>query len=126
MSWLVPGDVHHAASRRWLRQSFADAAFAPIVPTLVFPEVAGAVARRSGLSAGGERAQQILLRLPRLQTVALDPSLAEEAGRLAARLGLRGADAVYVATAHRLGLGLVTWDDELRTRSGGLIPARRP
>jgi predicted nucleic acid-binding protein len=39
---------------------------------------------------------------------------------------LRGADAVYVATARRYGSTLVTVDDEQRLRTEGVIPTMLP
>jgi predicted nucleic acid-binding protein len=45
---------------------------------------------------------------------------------VAADLGLRGADAVYVALAHQLGLTLVTWDREQLTRTASMIVSRTP
>ena len=44
----------------------------------------------------------------------------------AADLGLRGADAVYVATAQALHLPLLTWDDDQRDRAGRVIGAFTP
>ena len=45
---------------------------------------------------------------------------------MAANLQLRGADAVYVAVAHSMGIPLVTWDQELRVRSSGFIEVLQP
>jgi len=36
---------------------------------------------------------------------------------------LRGADAIYAATAALTGTMLVTWDDKLLERAGGTTPA---
>ncbi len=48
--------------------------------------------------------------------VGLDMPLARQAGDLAEELGLRGYDAVHLASALALGgdITFVTWDDELR------------
>lgn len=35
---------------------------------------------------------------------------------------LRGACAFYAATAHQMQITLITWDDELLKRAGGLKP----
>ena len=48
--------------------------------------------------------------------VELDRKLAEEAAELAIQAGLRGADAVYAATARRFDAILVTLDRDHRTR----------
>ena len=52
--------------------------------------------------------------------------LADVALRLAAHLHLRGADATYVALAQHLDVPLVTWDDELLQRTGGIISVYTP
>jgi predicted nucleic acid-binding protein len=65
-------------------------------------------------------------RLPVLRLLAVDDTLAEASARLAADLGLRGADAVYVALAARLSARLVTWDREQSRRSAARIYAGPP
>ena len=61
-----------------------------------------------------------------VRLVAVDRQLADGAARLAARLRLRGADAVYVALAERLDLPLVTLDSQQLERGGSVIDVRRP
>jgi predicted nucleic acid-binding protein len=48
------------------------------------------------------------------------------AAELIAEVGLRGADAVYVATAHHLNVPLVTPDREQRARAGRLVEVQSP
>lgn len=49
-------------------------------------------------------------------SIGIDEALARDAGALADDLGLRGYDAVHLATALALGdeAALITWDAELR------------
>jgi predicted nucleic acid-binding protein len=89
-------------------------------------EVAGALSRITGAPRVGHDLLQHLLRLPTLRLVPLDAPLGERAALVAAELGLRGADAIYVAVAERLGLPLITWDDDQRRRASRLISVRRP
>jgi len=125
VSALVPSDVHHVASRGWLgRQELADPAL--VSPSLLVPELAAAISRRTGRSALGRSAIAALMRLPHLRIVALDADLATEAGRLAADCAVRGADAVYLAVARRLGIPLVTWDREQRERGGRVVDVVTP
>jgi predicted nucleic acid-binding protein len=125
VSALVASEAHHAASRAWLGER--DAAEQVVVaPALLVPEVAAAIARRSGRSALGHRAVAALLRLPNLRLVVLDAELAEQAGQIAADSKLRGADAVYVAVAKRLAVPLVTWDREQLERGRGVVEVVRP
>jgi len=61
VSRLVPQDVHHFASRRYLEERAA--AGDPLVaPALLLAEVAGAIARRTGAPELGRRALEGLLR----------------------------------------------------------------
>jgi len=56
----------------------------------------------------------------------LDLPRATAAGGVAANLGLRGADAVYIALAQQLGVTLVTWDREQLTRGAAMVLTRTP
>jgi predicted nucleic acid-binding protein len=122
---LVPQDLHHAASRRWIEACTARGGTL-IAPLLLLAEVAGAVARRTGSAELAHRATDALLALPNLRLVALDARLGRESARLAAELGLKGADATYVAVAHLLGLPLVTWDRQQGARAGKRVTIYRP
>ncbi len=92
-----------------------------VSPALLLPEVGGAITRRTGDSTLGRRAITRLERLPGLRLVEMDNQLVKEAARLSAKLGLRGADSLYVATAHRLSLPLVTFDMDQRERAQGQV-----
>jgi predicted nucleic acid-binding protein len=125
VSWFVPADAHHDPSRRWMSAQVAQGE--PIVaPLLVLAEVAGAVARRTGLSALGAHAVSLVRHLPNARLVAVDEELAQLGALVAAQLRLRGADALYVALARRLGIPLVTWDQEQRERGRPLIAVLNP
>jgi predicted nucleic acid-binding protein len=95
-------------------------------PTLTLVEVSAAVARRTGNAHLARETGLALLAMPGLVLHALDLDASAEAAALAGRLQLRGADAVYAATALRHGATLVTLDDELRSRSSTLVDAVRP
>jgi predicted nucleic acid-binding protein len=125
VSRLVPQDVHHQASRRWLEGLVSDGGVL-VGPALLLAEVAGAIARRSGQPNLAERAIEGMLRVPGLRLVSVDPGLGRAASRLAARLCLRGADAVYVAVAHHLHIPLITWDLEQQGKTRDLIEVRTP
>jgi predicted nucleic acid-binding protein len=88
---------------------------------LCYPEgrAALAAARRARrLSAGAHaRAREEFEALQsELVLVGVDGPLARQAGELAEELGLRGYDAVHLASALALGIDttLVTWDGDLR------------
>ncbi len=116
VSRLVPQDGYHASVKAWMeRQRSQGQRF--LSPGLLLPEVAGAIARRTGDAGLAQRAVSRLQTLPGLRLVEMDSSLTEAAAHLAADLGLRGADAVYVATALALKLPLVTLDRDQRGRA---------
>jgi predicted nucleic acid-binding protein len=96
------------------------------LPTLVLVEVAGAVSRTRHEPQMARDLAIALGRLPSVVFVPLDESLAQEAVALAAAHGLRGADAVYVAVAARMGCRLVTLDREQLARTGGIVVTETP
>jgi predicted nucleic acid-binding protein len=120
VSHLVPHDVHHAACRAWLARHVSDGGLV-IAPALLLPEIAGAVARRTGVPRLARRAVEAVLRLHAFRLIPMDADLARIAADLAGRLRLRGADAVYIAAAATLRLPLVTWDAEQRQRGARII-----
>ena len=120
VSRLVPHDVHHEASRRWLTQHIAGGGLL-IAPTLLLAEVAGAVARRTGKPRLAQRAVAAVLRLPGLRLVPVDEILARAASSLAGQFRVRGADAIYIAAAAALRVPLATWDLEQRERAAHIV-----
>jgi predicted nucleic acid-binding protein len=125
VSRIVPNDMNHAASRTWLTRHVAEGGLL-ISPALLLPEVARAIARRTGRHRLARHAVEELLRLPALRLLPIDDVLARAAANLSGRLRLRGADAVYVAAAAMLRLPLVTWDAEQRERAAHVIEILSP
>ena len=75
------------------------------------------MARRTGSSDLANRVVALVQRLPNMRLVPVDPTLAQLSATLASQLHLRGADAVYAALAQRLGVPLLTWDQEQQGRA---------
>lgn len=96
------------------------------VPILLLAEVSGAIVRRTSDPDVARRVADGLLDLSALLLVDVERRLAAEAAQVAAELRLRGADAVYIALAVRLGVPLVTWDREQRERASAVVDARSP
>jgi len=48
------------------------------------------------------------------------------ATEVASALPIKGADALYIATAEMEGVPLVTWDTEQHARGGLIVPTRSP
>ncbi len=123
-AWL-PADANYHVSFAWLTRHMASGR-ASILPSLVLTEVGGAVRRRTGDRVTARRAVRHLLALPHVQIVEPGPRLMWRATLLAATVGLRGADAVYVAVAHQYRMALVTWDADQRVRAALVVTAHTP
>ena len=112
---LVSEDVFYEPVKKWMSERIeAEDQF--LAPSLLLAEVGGAISRRTSSSLGLEAVGQ-LQNLSSLQLIEMEHSLIQEAARLAADLGLRGADSVYVAVAARLAVPLATLDTEQREKS---------
>jgi predicted nucleic acid-binding protein len=120
----LPGDHFHVASRTWLRRYLLGGQRI-VAPTLLAAEVAGAVARQTS-SIRGEQALRGLLNLSSLRMVTTNRQVMVDAALVATAFRLRGADAIYVAVAQRLGVPLLTWDNDHMTRAGGAIAVYTP
>lgn len=91
-------------------------------PAFVLVEAGCALARRAQSAAAGQAALERLRLHPLLSLQPLDEALLEVAARLGVQQLLRGADALYAATAEISGAQLVSWDEELIRRAGAITP----
>ncbi len=125
VSRFLPYDAYHMLSLRWLEER-GIAGEMVVAPTLLLVEVAGAVARRTGSPQVGFNAVQLVQNLTNSRLVPINGPLVRLGIQRAAEGRLRGADAFYVALAHRLGLPLVTWDRQQLRQDGDGIRALTP
>lgn len=125
VSYFIAEGVRHMETVTWLDEMLSSGQ-SIAVPTLVLPEVAGAVARRSSRPDLGLRVAQQIMEYPFVELVYPDRAITLLATRVAATLPMKGADAFYVAVAKTLDRPLVTWDVEQRTPGGLLISAWSP
>ena len=95
-------------------------------PTVLLVEVATTIARVFNDPAKGIAFAQVIHRLPGQVWVPLDEITALEAGRLGAIHGLRGADAVYAAIAHRHRSTLITLDRQQLERLSPILRTQQP
>lgn len=125
ISQALPGEPEHRVSAHWLDHQVASGT-ALTVPNLLLAEIGGGIARRTGDPRQGRETIRMLLSLPRITVVPLDPVLGGRAAELAAMLRLPGHDATYVAVAEARGVPLVTWDREVLTRASAVIETLQP
>lgn len=125
MNAFNPHEHGHAASLQLLT-AIHERTDPVVVPVLVIPEIAAAVARASDDSAGALEYADAMAALPHVTLVTLTPATARQAAELAATYRLRAADAIYLAVAHRYGTTLVSRDREQRTRGSAVVTCRTP
>ena len=117
---LIKQDALHTLSRTWLEdQRAAGTRF--LAPALLLVEVAAAISRRTGEPELARRAVDALRNLPDLRLVEMDQAVVATATSIATDLGVRGADAFYIAIAQRLNLPLATLDVDQRRRAAGVV-----
>jgi predicted nucleic acid-binding protein len=120
VSRLVPQDEHHERCQKWLLQQRA-AGVTLVSPSLLLPEVAGAISRRTGDADLAERAIQSLQALPGLRLVEMNQTVIQISAQLAASCGMRGADAIYAAVARHLNIPLATLDADQRAKAAKAV-----
>jgi predicted nucleic acid-binding protein len=97
-----------------------------IVPTLLLPEIAAAVARASDDTDGALDYANATAGLSHLTLVVLTATMARQAAELAATHRLRGPDSLYVAVARRYGTTLISRDEEQRSRGSVIVACQTP
>lgn len=125
VSRVMLQDSNHPAALSWIDRHLLNGGLF-VSPILLVTETAATVSRITGLSTRGHLAASGLYAMPEMSLVQIDQALVDEATALAANLGLRGADAYYVAVAKTLGLPLVTFDKEQLSRASSVIETIRP
>ncbi len=116
------GNMDSALFLAWVRRTRPRV----FVPTLVIAEVATALSRTGSDAGLAEQYALAIGQLPNIVFIALDETLARQAAALGARHKLRGADAVYLATAAQFAAELITLDAEQLTRSASIVQALSP
>lgn len=122
--WIAafdPADRFHDESVRVFRAS-AERGLPLGGPAFVVLESVCALARRLDDSAAARSAGEKMTEHPALHLEPLSGALLAAAERIGIDRRLRGADALYAATAARLGGPLLSWDSELITRGGAMLP----
>ena len=118
-------DTHHEISLAFMHRFVKERQTATL-PLLVWAEIAGAVARRTGDTDRGLKVATMISAQTWVRGVPLDAALANESMRLAAKLRLRGADAIYVALAATYREPLITLDSEMLERARAVAEVFTP
>lgn len=120
-----PSEANHETSIQFLSR-LDEVEDGVVDPVLVQTECAGALARRTDDVEEALHFAEGLERLPGMHLVVINHSLAFRAAEIAATHRLRGADAVYVATAEAHDALLVTWDEEMLDRGSAVVETMTP
>jgi predicted nucleic acid-binding protein len=96
------------------------------LPTIVMAEVAAALSRTGSKPGLAQQYAMAVSQLPNTVMVALDEGLARQAAALGARHKLRGADAVYLASAALFAAELITLDREQIERGAPIVQTLTP
>lgn len=116
-------DKFHHRCTEWFREALTRGVDL-LAPELLVVEVAAAIRRLTDDEELG--AESIRGLSDWLQLFPLDRRRAEAAAAIAARTGVRGADAVYLGLARELREPLVTLDRQQLQRGGALADVQQP
>lgn len=116
ISSLVSKDVFHRQSIHWLGQQRRQR-IELLAPVLVLVEIGGVISRQTGDRVLAQKAIEMIKGLPGLTLLRTNDLLVNKSVELAVQLGLRGADAFYIATAAYLNLPLATFDQDQKKRA---------
>ncbi len=114
-------DAFFASSREFLVNAAAQQ-LRIFLPAFALIEVACALARRRQDAEIGRRLASAILDSPLVARVPADDAFLAQALTIGTGSFLRGADALYAATAAIYASELVSWDVELLRRAGAVTP----
>jgi predicted nucleic acid-binding protein len=120
-----PDEVGHQRALVWFG-SFGPESEPILAPSLLISEVASGLQRAFDDPDLILRAVSSLLADPRLRLVPVGNTLAFHAADVAARLGIFGCDAIYVALAQDRGERLISLDRRQIERARAVIEAQEP
>ena len=125
ISAFISQEVHHSTRQACLSRLRVESD-GLACPTLLLVEVAVALALNTGDNSRSQYFALSLASLPGMRLFALNEGLVESAVQAAVESRLRGADAVYAAVAIQQKATLVTWDQQMFTRTATLVKVMTP
>lgn len=123
--WIAAADSNDfffQHSRRFLNE-VARRQLTIYLPTFAWLEIACALSRKQRDATVGPQLAYGLLNSPYIVHVHLDTTLLDQAILSGTRAFLRGADALYAATAELNHARLISWDEELVRRANAITPS---
>lgn len=124
--WLAAqdaGDRYSALSRDFFAHAVTTGTMIH-VPAYARVEIACALARRLRSAAQGQRLSQLVLTAANATEQPVNAALLAKALTSGTARFLRGADALYAATADTTACELVSWDREHVQRAGAMTPGQ--
>ncbi|MBX3070724.1 MAG: type II toxin-antitoxin system VapC family toxin [Thermomicrobiales bacterium] len=118
-------DANHQVTRQWFELDIASGSLF-YAPSIFLVEIAAAFRRRTGSAETAAAAVTQIDRDNLFEIYEMDSVLIDRSVEVASGLGLRAADAVYVALAAMLGVPLITWDTEQLSRAGRIVDVTTP
>jgi hypothetical protein len=91
------------------------------MPYSVFVEVVAAVRRRTGSEKLAHEVKLKLLNIETISFVALDDKSAIQAADLAAKIGVRGMDALVIQVSREFDTELASFDEEMMAKAAELL-----
>jgi predicted nucleic acid-binding protein len=118
-------DKFRKESVEWLTRAISGSVRL-VEPSLVLPEIGGSLKRLAKSEQLAKRSVDFVVHMPLMTIVPLGIDRARISAELAAELGVKGADAVYITLAMSEGLELVSWDESQLRSASARIAAHRP
>jgi predicted nucleic acid-binding protein len=125
VSALSSAETEHDSSVQFLESLEAGDCLL-VLPTLVRPEISGAIVRTTGDKEAAARAARLAFLAVPASFIPIDDGLIAEAVDISIDARLKGSDAVYAAVARRYDTVLVTLDREVRHKLPATITCRLP
>lgn len=111
-------DPNHENGKKILEE-IIDGKIEAIIPTIAMPEVCGVIRRVTGsVEMANEVKKELedLINSGLLKIEELTKRRMKEASDIAIRLGVKGADAIFISLAQELNAELVTFDNEIKKK----------
>lgn len=125
LATLAPREPEHAVCVDLLQTVVTDGVVLQQPPLFVV-EVCATVTRTTREPMLAAAIGEAIMRMPALHVHPLDHDRSAEAAHAAMTCALRGADAVYVATAAAANATLITLDREVLERAASFVPTMSP